>query len=521
MCSKAGLYSVLIVLCVIFVDAHLVSIQQTSDEPLAIDTISHVVPPMNRAMKSFARANASVCYPVIGCFDNNDPYNNAALEIPQAPELIDTHFLLFTQEAPTDPEFLSYDGNDQSIAGSKLNPSRWLRIIVHGFVNNRNSIWIRPMVDELLKLKNDELSDVLVVDWGNGAKFPSYPNAASNTRLVGKQIGLLLKKLHSMKGFAYDKIHCIGHSLGAHTCGIASNTVDNQLARISGLDPAGPYFEGKNALVRLDPTDAKFVDVLHTNTEIAFGLGLGSGEVSGHVDFYVNGGQNQPGCPSMTTLIGGLLGGQSEATFEQSSCSHSRAHGYFTESINSECSYKAYPCSNYNSFMSGECLVCPESGCGQMGFHSISSPGRGNMYLTTKSVSPFCGYHYLIEVTLDHNIAKTSGEIFVAIHSNYEMLANVSVTSKSNADIKAGDVFRHMFSYKADLGQVDYAIVYFNKAKSLFGWGGPKADEIVVSNLRLKSVEDPIVYTGLCGAKTKVAAYTSETILLNRDDCRH
>ena len=85
-----------------------------------------------------------------------------------------------------------------------------------------------------------------------------------------------------------------------------------------------------------------------------------------------------------------------------------------------------------------------------IGFHSISSPGRGNMYLTTKSVSPFCGenlsfmelssflfnninylgYHYLIEVTLDHNIAKTSGEIFVAIHSNYEMLANVSVTSK-------------------------------------------------------------------------------------------
>ncbi len=48
------------------------------------------------------------------------------------------------------------------------------------------------------------------MDWGNGAKFPSYANAASNTRLVGKQIGLLLQKLHDMKGFSYDKIHCIG-----------------------------------------------------------------------------------------------------------------------------------------------------------------------------------------------------------------------------------------------------------------------------------------------------------------------
>ena len=91
----------------------------------------------------------------------------------------------------------------------------------------------------------------------------------------------------------------VGHSLGAHTCGYVSNAVNNALSRISGLDPAGPSFQGKKLSVRLDATDAKFVDVIHSNTEIAFGLGLGTTDDSGHIDFFANGGQSQPGCPTV------------------------------------------------------------------------------------------------------------------------------------------------------------------------------------------------------------------------------
>ena len=34
---------------------------------------------------------------------------------------------------------------------------------------------------------------------------------------------------------------------------------------VLGLDPADPYFQGTDPVVRLDPTDAAFVDVIHTD----------------------------------------------------------------------------------------------------------------------------------------------------------------------------------------------------------------------------------------------------------------
>lgn len=36
---------------------------------------------------------------------------------------------------------------------------------------------------------------------------------------------------------------------------------------LPGLDPAGPYFEDTDLIVRLDHTDADFVDVIHTDTD--------------------------------------------------------------------------------------------------------------------------------------------------------------------------------------------------------------------------------------------------------------
>lgn len=64
----------------------------------------------------------------------------------------------------------------------------------------------------------------------------------------------------------------IGHSLGAHTAGYAGHAIEG-LGRITGLDPAEPYFQGMPPFVRLDPTDADLVDVIHTDGSSIFLLG--------------------------------------------------------------------------------------------------------------------------------------------------------------------------------------------------------------------------------------------------------
>lgn len=68
-----------------------------------------------------------------------------------------------------------------------------------------------------------------------------------------------------------------------------------KVARITALDPAGPSFENAemDVALRLNSEDARFVDVVHTDVQY-----YGFTGPLGDVDFYVNAGKHQPGCPS-------------------------------------------------------------------------------------------------------------------------------------------------------------------------------------------------------------------------------
>ena len=58
-----------------------------------------------------------------------------------------------------------------------------------------------------------------------------------------------------------------------------------------GLDPASVHFITDRTDLRLDESDALYVDVIHSNAGV-----LGTTIASGHTDFWPNGGILQPGC---------------------------------------------------------------------------------------------------------------------------------------------------------------------------------------------------------------------------------
>ena len=212
--------------------------------------------------------------------------------------------------------------NVTSITSSHFNVSNPTKIIIHGFGSSCTKIWPREMRLSFLQVEN---VNVICVDWAAGAVDPNYVRAAVNTRLVGKQVGgdnslissahcrpplslfqvaAMIKGLSSESGQSINNnTHLVGFSLGAHVSGFVGKELTN-LSRITGLDPAGPLFEGYSANVRLDKTDADYVDVIHSNGDSLIIGGLGAWEPIGHVDFYPNGGKAQRGCQNL--LIGGL-----------------------------------------------------------------------------------------------------------------------------------------------------------------------------------------------------------------------
>ena len=76
--------------------------------------------------------------------------------------------------------------------------------------------------------------NLICVDWEGGAVIPNYVRAAANTRLVGKQLSMLLAGLNKHMGLPIHTVHVIGFSLGAHVAGFAGAELKN-LSRITGM----------------------------------------------------------------------------------------------------------------------------------------------------------------------------------------------------------------------------------------------------------------------------------------------
>nr|XP_054766047.1 pancreatic triacylglycerol lipase-like isoform X2 [Lytechinus pictus] len=315
-----------------------------------------------------------VCFNDVGCFAD-DPCHIPGFP-PRSPDIINTRFLLFTRTNRDDYQELNLH-DVEGLRASNFDPKRKTKMFVHGW-------WAYGLDPEELERKDAFLemedANVILVDWERGAAEPRYGVAHQNTRVVGRQIGLLARFLNLETGMYFRDVHLIGSSLGAHAAGYAGEYQPG-FGRISGLDPAGPYFRDEGfdfrdngPDCRLDPTDAIFVDVIHTDANDI--TGLGQMLPLGHQDFYPNGGRKQAGCNLIDLLSG---------------CSHSRAWKLFTESILSTCSFTAYPCESWAQFVAGNCGDCGTRGCPIMGYRADENTAvTGKFYLYTNGDSPYC-----------------------------------------------------------------------------------------------------------------------------------
>lgn len=197
-----------------------------------------------------------------------------------------------------------------------------------------------------------------------------------------------------------------------------------KLGRITGLDPAEPLFGETDPIVRLDRTDAKYVDIIHTDAIIPGGLGMI--KPIGHVDFYPNGGHDNPGC---TMTLQEHLNNADSSIFwslqQFLGCNHVRSYQFFTESINTKCPFTAVSCDSYEDFKAGECFSCEDRFCVRFGYDSIktynelkkegytSDDASLTTYLMTSAEHPFCRVHYRVTVKMSatEESALHGGEI--------------------------------------------------------------------------------------------------------------
>lgn len=75
--------------------------------------------------------------------------------------------------------------------------------------------------------------NVFMLDWGQLCQPPCYVAAVHNLRPVARCVAEALGSLRKA-GLRPDRLTCVGHSLGAHMCGIMANYLNFRLNRIIG-----------------------------------------------------------------------------------------------------------------------------------------------------------------------------------------------------------------------------------------------------------------------------------------------
>ncbi|XP_036065574.1 phospholipase A1 member A isoform X1 [Oryzias melastigma] len=320
-----------------------------------------------------------------------DLKNTTLKEYRQRRANLEVKYLLMTRENVNCPQM--FQQKSLTTKTTHFNASRPTKVIIHGYrALGTKPLWVKELAQALLLAQD---VNVLVVDWIYCASF-AYNLVVESYKEVALQISVLINQLQNY-GCKLQSFHLIGVSLGAHVAGFVGTLFEGKLGRITGLDPAGPLFKRADTYDRLDPSDAQFVEAIHTDTDY-FGISI----PVGHVDFYLNGGKDQAGCarsrfPSVLVYF---------AVYGYVICDHMRALLVYMSALDGSCPLVGIPCSTYEDFLKGNCVTCDvfQGACPHIGLSENSGinmsplPTEQKMFLLTTSSAPFCAHHILVKL---------------------------------------------------------------------------------------------------------------------------
>lgn len=170
----------------------------------------------------------------------------------------------------------------------------------------------------------------IVVDWSFGSL---HKGEIAQTHV--ESVGIVTARMIDF--LAENHVPCksitvVGFGLGAHAAGAAGKFASCKIGVIVGLDPTTKHYDDECYKdERLKSTDATYVQVIYTTSKAEK-----SKPQQGQGNFYVNYGEDQPGCVT-------------------DRCHHQRAWIYYAESVRTGGKYFGQKCPTLKSLRKKEC----------------------------------------------------------------------------------------------------------------------------------------------------------------------
>jgi len=261
------------------------------------------------------------CFKYLGCFSNRYPWRSLLrpAKPPDPPRKVCTTAILYTRQVSN--LTLQIYPEISPKWSEKINLKLKTTVICHGLLDSGNAPWVANMSRAILERRDE---NVIVLDWGKGAgkEYIEYFRVLGNMRVAA---AVLFRLLRELKIHPKD-MHFIGHSLGAHALAYVSRMFHRKVAWLTGLDPAGPFFEGFSPTLRMVKRDAVFTEAIHSNVGVA-----GDVTKDGDCDFYLNVGFLQPSCLA------------ANKAFKIIFCAHEASYQFYTLAIEHPKCYMGTP----------------------------------------------------------------------------------------------------------------------------------------------------------------------------------